>query len=497
MTTIGFDIAALELYLPLIAGAGVVLAARPTVQDPAALLRLIGASGATLMQATPSLWQALLSHEGSGEGGREGEGAGGADGVHQDAPAKVLRPRCSGRDVLRNVALLVGGEALPGPLARALCGRGRSLLNLYGPTETTIWSAAMAVEARASGGDSDDGDSGGDDGRGAATAPPIGRAIGNTALYVLDAALEPVPAGVAGELYIAGAGLARGYRNRGALSAERFVADPHGAAGARMYRTGDLARWRDGGVLEFLGRADAQIKLRGHRIEPGEIEAQLLRQAGVAQAVVVARAEPGGDGPRLVGYVVAAQGLAPAAGLDPVALRAALAGVLPDYMVPSAIVELERLPLTANGKLDRRALPAPQAGSEAVWRAPRTPQEQILCSLFGEVLGVARVGLDDDFFALGGHSLLAIRLIGRIRASLGVAVAIRSLFEAPSVAALAVRLAQPDGGAVLCGRPGAAGAAAAGGDRAVLCAAAAVVPGPAGGRRRRGARRHKARRRQA
>jgi hypothetical protein len=207
-----------------------------------------------------------------------------------------------------------------------------------------------------------------------------------------------------------------------------------------MYRTGDLARWRADGVLEFLGRADAQVKLRGFRIEPGEIEAVLLRQAGVSQAVVVAR-QDGGGGQRLVGYVVGAVGASVA---EPALLRASLSRLLPDYMVPSAVVVLERLPLTPNGKLDRRALPAPEVSSGAVQRAPRNPQEALLCGLFAEVLGVARVGVEDNFFELGGHSLLATRLIGRIRATLDVEVAIRSLFEAPSVAALSLGLSSAE-----------------------------------------------------
>ncbi|MGW0538412.1 amino acid adenylation domain-containing protein, partial [Streptomyces sp. NPDC003032] len=394
VTTVGFDIAGLELYLPLTVGATVVLAAPDQVRDPRALCAEAQRTGTTVLQATPGLWRALAEQGGTS---------------------------------LAGVRALVGGEALPADLARLLLDRGQPVTNLYGPTETTIWSTAAELTT----------------GTG---APSIGRPIGNTRVYVLDERLRPVPVGVPGELFIAGDGLARGYLGRPGLSAERFVACPFGAPGSRMYRTGDVVRWRATGDLEFLGRADHQVKVRGFRIEPGEVEAALAAHPGIDRCVVTARPDGSGD-TRLVAYTVTADVRPPAAG----ELRDHLAGLLPPYMVPSAFVPLDALPTTPNGKLDRGALPEPEFGGAGESREPRGPRETLLCGLFAEVLGVERVGIDDDFFELGGHSLLAARLAGRIRVELGIELTLRELFEAPTVAGVSAVLGR--GNPEVDGRP--------------------------------------------
>ncbi|HEV3049034.1 MAG TPA: condensation domain-containing protein, partial [Longimicrobium sp.] len=285
----------------------------------------------------------------------------------------------------------------------------------YGPTETTIWSTSAAV-----GGDS------------ASGVVPIGRPVANTRVYVLDAAGEPVPVGVAGELYIGGVQVARGYQGGAAMTAERFVPDPFSAdPGARLYRTGDRARWRADGAIEYLGRLDFQVKVRGFRIELGEIEAVLRQHESVADCVVMARAEAGEQ--RLVAYVVG--------DAEAEALRAHVRRSLPEYMVPSAFVFLDALPLTSNGKLDRKALPAPESAAEANrYVAPRTPMEEVLAGIWAEVLRLERVGVEESFFDLGGHSLLATRVVSRVRELFGVELPLRALFEGPTVAELAVRV---------------------------------------------------------
>ncbi|MGC5567305.1 amino acid adenylation domain-containing protein, partial [Streptomyces sp. FR-108] len=392
-TPFGFDVSVREFFWPLLQGATMVVAKPSGHRDPGYLAELIQRDHVTIAHFVPSLLQVFL---------RE--------------PAAVA---CTG---LR--AVFCSGEALAGDVVRQF----RNVLdiplhNLYGPTE-----ASVEVTARTCDSHTDD------------NGVPIGRPIWNTQVYVLDPALRPVPVGVAGELYLAGVGLARGYLGRPGLTSERFVANPFGGSGGRMYRTGDLARWNTDGELEYLGRTDDQVKVRGFRIELGEVEAGLLAHPSVAQAAVMVREDRPGD-KRLVGYVVPASG---PEGLDNAVIRRYLQGVLPEYMVPSVLVVLDALPLTVNGKLNRGALPAPEFQPSGGGRGPATVQEELLCSVFAEVLGLPTVGVDDNFFELGGHSLLATRLVSRVRSVFGAEVAIRTVFEGPTVAALAGRLASSD-----------------------------------------------------
>ena len=311
--------------------------------------------------------------------------------------------------------LIVAGEAVSPALVERW-HRGHHMINAYGPTEATVLASMTAPMA-------------------GVHDLSIGKPIDDTQIHLLDADLKPVPIGAPGEICIGGAGVARGYLNRPGLTAERFVADPFGPPGARLYRSGDLGRWRHDGTLEFLGRIDEQVKIRGFRIEPGEIQTALEQHPHIAQATVIAREDQPGNR-QLVAYVVAADNAQPEAP----ALRRYLAERLPDYMVPAAFVVLDALPLSPNGKVDRRALPAPQFAPGADARAPSTPTEQTLAALFAETLTLDTVGIDDSFFDLGGHSLLATRLIGRIRAAMNVELPVRALFEAPTVALLAQRI---------------------------------------------------------
>ena len=394
VTTLGFDIAGLELWLPLVTGARLVVAGREAAGSPGVLAGEIGRSGATVLQATPATWRMLVDDGWAGSAG---------------------------------LVALCGGEALPRGLAEAVRGRAAALWNLYGPTETTIWSLCGQVTA------------GGD--------VTLGYPVANTQIYVVDRYLRPVPAGVAGELLIGGAGVARGYHGRAGLTAGRFIADPFAAGGSRLYRTGDRARWRLGGELEFLGRADHQVKVRGFRIEPGEVEAALAAHPAVASAVVVAQGED--QDRRLAAYVVPAAGGRgiPGAG----ELREFLGRVLPGYMVPGVFIELAGLPLTANGKLDRAALPAPgsdRGGLAGPFLPPRTPAEEVIAAIWAQVLGMRRVGVSDNFFELGGHSLVAVQVISRVRAAFERELPLAVLFDHPTVGELAAVVGMSGPGAL-------------------------------------------------
>ena len=385
LTTPAFDLSVPDWYLPLITGARLVIVPRDATLDGVDLADWLARSGATFVQATPTTWQLLVDAGWKGSTG---------------------------------LKIVCGGEALPRALADALLRRGASLWHMYGPTETTVWSSVLQL------GDDHD-------------RTALGGPIANTTFHVLDGNRRPVPIGIPGELFIGGQGLARGYRDRAQLTSEQFVEDPFAAAGrpGRLYRTGDLVRWREDRTLEFHGRIDQQVKLRGFRIELGEIEAVLDSHQDVTASAAAVREDAPGDR-RLVAYLVPAPGARP----EIEELRRRLKMKLPPFMVPSAFVTLESFPMTANGKLDRQALPPPDGARPDLARsymAPQTPVQEELAAIWGEVLGLDRVGIDDDFFELGGHSLLAVRMLARVQDTLGLELYLGRVFERSTIRGLA------------------------------------------------------------
>ncbi len=384
-----FDVSVWEFFWPLQTGARLVVAKPDGHRDPVYLAQIIAERGITTAHFVPSMLSVFVSTLGNNGNGT----------------------------AVRMRQVFASGEALPAPTAQRLRElTGARLHNLYGPTEAAVDVTYHEVV------DTD------------VESVPIGRPVWNTRVFVLDARLHPVAPGVAGELYLAGDQLAVGYLNRADLTADRFVANPYGAAGSRMYRTGDLVTWTRDGELNYLGRTDFQVKLRGLRIELGEIEATLLAQPGVAQSVVVVRADAHA-GDQLVGYVVPEAD----SSIDVAAVKAGIADELPAYMVPAALMVLDEFPLNASGKLDRKGLPAPVFEAK-VFRAPSTPIEEIVAEIFADLLGAERVGVDDDFFALGGNSLVATQVAARLSKALNAEVGVRTLFEAPTVGALAARV---------------------------------------------------------
>ncbi|MFJ8211213.1 amino acid adenylation domain-containing protein [Streptomyces sp. NPDC096033] len=395
-TTASFDVSVPEIFAPLQTGAAVVIARPDGRRDPAYLAELIRREGVTGADFVPSLLEAFAAE-----------------------------PAAKDCESLRWIE--VAGEAFPPALANKVAGLlpGLGVHNLYGPTEASVEVTAYRHVP-------------------GADRVPIGAPVWNTRVYVLDAALRPVAPGVPGELYLAGTGLARGYLGQTALTADRFVACPFGEPGGRMYRTGDVVRWNADGQVEYIGRSDFQVKLRGFRIELGEIEQVIAAHPDVENAVALVREDRPGD-QRLVVYAVPAAGRTPER-LDPAALTDLAREHLPEYMVPSAVVPLAALPSTPSGKLDRKALPAPDLPARAEpGRGPRNPTEEVLCRLFAELLGVEEVGIDVDFFDHGGHSLLATRLTGRIRNALDVDVKVTTVFRNPTVARLAEQIAELSG----------------------------------------------------
>lgn len=382
VTTLSFDIAGLELFLPLISGARLVVADRETTRDGFKLAQLLQESEATVMQATPTTWRLLLT-----------------------AGWKPNNSFCA----------LCGGEAMPVELAASLLD-GVKLWNVYGPTETTIWSAVKKVKQKED-------------------ALSIGREIANTSIYILDNAGNPVPEGIIGELFIGGIGLARGYWQKAALTAERFVPHPFSKEpGERLYRTGDLARWLPNGEIEFLGRLDYQVKIRGFRIELGEIEVVLESHPAIAQAIVQVIGDTQVD-KKLVAYLVVKSD-AEKPTLE--VLGSYMLTKLPDYMLPSAWMFLDAMPLTLNNKIDRRALPIPSQSDDQVdYTAPRNAIEEALTYIWQELLPVERVGVTNNFFQLGGHSLLAAQVHARIRKVFSIDLALRELFDTVTIEKMA------------------------------------------------------------
>lgn len=390
VTTLSFDIAVLELFLPLTVGATVALVSREVAADGVQLMQAMRDAQATVMQATPATWRLLLT------AGWEGD---------------------------NSLKILCGGEALPAALANELIAKGNAVWNLYGPTETTIWSVRYQVASNLS-------------------QVPIGRPIANTQIYLLDKHYQPVPIGVTGEIYIAGDGLARGYRKRPSLTADRFIPNPFSTQpGQRMYKTGDVGRYLPDGNIEYLGRNDHQVKVRGFRIELGEIESQLNQHPTINNAIVTTQ-QDSSDSSFLVGYFITEKPEASPTGND---LREHLIQTLPDYMIPNAFIQLDAFPLTPNGKIDRKALPAPgrkQLQSEKGVVPPRNEFEEILAEVWEEVLPIDPIGIYDNFFNLGGHSLLATQVVSRIRDRFEIELPVRTLFEAPTIAELSLRVEQ-------------------------------------------------------
>jgi amino acid adenylation domain-containing protein len=379
--SLAFDVSVWEMWSALLRGGRLVVVPESAAHSPAEFQRLMVTEQVSMLVQSPSAVSMLSPHG------------------------------------LESLTFVTGIEACPAEVVDRWAP-GRLMVNAYGPTETTVLVTMSAPLAAGSG------------------VPPIGSPVAGAALFVLDGWLRPVPAGVVGELYVAGAGVGCGYWRRAGLTGSRFVACPFGGPGMRMYRTGDLVRWRADGQLAYVGRADEQVKIRGYRIELGEIQTALASLAGVEQAAVIAREDRPGD-KRLVAYITGSA--------EPARVRSALAERLPEYMVPAAVVVLPALPLTVNGKLDTRALPAPEYSKDDLYRAPGTPAEEILAGIFAQVLGLERVGVDDSFFDLGGDSLSAMRVIAAVNTALEGDLAVRTLFEAPTIARLAPRIGG-DGG---------------------------------------------------